>query len=112
MLNSSFANVASLHQLAGASHEPTVVLHPDDAKARQVGAGETAIVFNARGETRARVVISQRTRPGVAVVFAIFWHKHSEGGSNVNALTSQALTDHGEGATFYDCLVEVRRTTA
>ena len=112
LLNSSFANVASLHQLAGASHEPTVVLHPDDAKARQVGAGETAIVFNARGETRARVVISQRTRPGVAVVFAIFWHKHSEGGSNVNALTSQALTDHGEGATFYDCLVEVRRTTA
>ena len=29
-------------------------------------------------------------------------------GSNVNQLTSQALTDLGRGPTFYDCLVEVK----
>ena len=108
LLNSSFANVASLRALAGDSHEPTVVLHPLDAANRQVGAGDTAIDFNERGQTRAKVVISERTRPGLAVVFAVFWHTHTAGGSNVNALTSQALTDHGEGATFYDCLVDVK----
>jgi len=30
-------------------------------------------------------------------------------GCNANAVTSQALTDFGRAATFYDCLVEVAR---
>mgnify|MGYP000632590789 CR=1 FL=1 len=33
-------------------------------------------------------------------------------GSNVNQLTSQALTDLGRGPTFYDCLVEVEAAGA
>ena len=33
------------------------------------------------------------------------------GGRNVNAVTSQELTDMGGGATFYDVLVEVARAT-
>jgi len=33
----------------------------------------------------------------------------SGGGANVNALTSERLTDIGGGATFYSTLVEVRR---
>ena len=96
-----------MRALAGDSHEPTVVLHPSDASARKVGAGSTARLFNARGATLAKVRISERARKGVAVAFSIFWHQHSLDGSNTNALTSQALTDHGNGATFYDCLVEV-----
>jgi hypothetical protein len=31
------------------------------------------------------------------------------GRTNINQLTSQALTDMGGGATFYDVLVEVER---
>jgi hypothetical protein len=30
---------------------------------------------------------------------------------NINQLTSQTLTDMGGGATFYDALVEIERTT-
>lgn len=107
LLNSSFANVESLRALAGDSHEPTVLLHPLDAAARKVGAGGTVRLFNDRGATLAKAQISDRARRGVAVAFSIFWHKHSLDGSNTNALTSQALTDHGHGATFYDCLVEI-----
>jgi len=33
----------------------------------------------------------------------------SGGGSNVNALTSERLTDIGRGATFYSTLVQVRK---
>jgi hypothetical protein len=33
----------------------------------------------------------------------------SGNGANVNALTSETLTDIGGGATFYSTLVEVRR---
>ena len=39
--------------------------------------------------------------------FSLWWHKLSRGGLNVNAVTSQKLTDVGRGPTFYDCLVEV-----
>jgi anaerobic selenocysteine-containing dehydrogenase len=108
LLNSSFANIASLRALAGDSHEPAVLIHPEDATRCKVGAGETAMLFNDRGRTQAKVVVTERTRPGVVVAFSVFWHKHTPGGVNGNALTSQALTDHGAGATFYDCLVEVK----
>jgi hypothetical protein len=37
----------------------------------------------------------------------VWWRKLNADGSGVNDLTSQALTDIGRGATFYDCLVEV-----
>jgi hypothetical protein len=37
------------------------------------------------------------------------WNKLSPGGRNVNALTSERLTDIGEAATFYSTLVEVAK---
>lgn len=37
----------------------------------------------------------------------VWWHKLARGERNVNALTSQALTDMGRAPTFYDCLVEI-----
>jgi hypothetical protein len=37
------------------------------------------------------------------------WAKFSGSGGNVNALTSERLTDIGGGATFYSTLVEVRK---
>ncbi len=37
------------------------------------------------------------------------WAKLSPGGQNVNALTSERLTDIGRAATFYSTLVEVAK---
>ena len=37
------------------------------------------------------------------------WRKLTADRKNANELTSQALTDIGGGATFYDCLVDVAR---
>jgi hypothetical protein len=37
----------------------------------------------------------------------IWWRKLGLNGTNVNEVTSQALTDLGRAPTFYDCLVEV-----
>jgi hypothetical protein len=36
----------------------------------------------------------------------------SEGGKNINVLTSEKLTDMGNSATFYSVLVEVERFRA
>lgn len=103
-LNSSFVNVDSLRTTEG---EPALDMHPSDAAARGLVAGQLVRVFNDRGELRLRVRIGGRARPGVVVGWSIWWKKLASDGKNINELTSQALTDMGRGATFYDCLVEV-----
>jgi anaerobic selenocysteine-containing dehydrogenase len=71
--------------------------------------GEPVRVFNDRGAFIAAARITDHVRPGLAVGFGVWWHKDTPAGRNVNAVTSQALTDLGNGPTFYDCLVEVRK---
>jgi anaerobic selenocysteine-containing dehydrogenase len=63
--------------------------------------------FNDRGSFLATAQVSDAARPGVVVGLSIWWPKMCPGGRNANAVTSQELTDLGEGATFYDCLVEI-----
>jgi anaerobic selenocysteine-containing dehydrogenase len=104
-LNSTFVNVRSLRAIEG---EPLVEVHPDDARARGVADGQVVEVYNDRGRHRCRAVVSTRARPGVVVGLGIWWRKLGLDGTNVNELTSQALTDIGRAPTFYDCLVQVR----
>ena len=103
-LNSSFVNVKSLRDIEG---EPLVEIHPDDAAPRSIADGAMVRVFNERGSTLSRARINGRARPGVVNGLGVWWRKFGADGSNVNQLTSQALTDLGAGPTFYDCLVEV-----
>jgi hypothetical protein len=42
------------------------------------------------------------------VGLSVWWKKLAPDGCNANQVTSQALTDLGGSATFYDCLVEVK----
>jgi len=42
------------------------------------------------------------------VALSVWWRKLAPDGRNANDVTSQALTDIGAGATFYDCLVDVQ----
>ena len=68
-------------------------------------------VFNQRGEVRLRARVNGAVAPGV-VSARLWWAKLSEGGVNINVLTSDRLTDLGGGATFYSALVEVERAPA
>jgi anaerobic selenocysteine-containing dehydrogenase len=104
-LNSTFANVPSLRRAAG---KPTLEIHADDALTRGIHEGQRVTVFNERGRFSAAAVITDRVRPGVVVAPSIWWAKLTDDGANANQTTSQALTDIGGGATFYDNLVEVR----
>jgi anaerobic selenocysteine-containing dehydrogenase len=103
-LNSTFVNQDSLRRV---EKEPIVELHPADAEPRGIRDGQMVRVFNDRGAFCVRARVSERIRPGVAYAPGIWWAKLSPDGRNVNATTGQALTDLGEGATFYDVLVEV-----
>ena len=104
-LNSSFVNVASLRRAAG---KPTLEIHPNDADRRSIAGGQRVTIFNDRGAFSAEAVISEKVRPGVVSAPSVWWGKLTEDGTNANQTTSQALTDIGAGATFYDNLVEVR----
>src|SRR6478672_7438298 len=104
-LNSSFAN---LPEFLAEERTPHLDIHPDDAGARGIGAGDPVRVFNDRGSLLATARVTDRARRGVVVAPSVWWRKLAPGGENANAVTSQALTDMGRAATFYDCLVEVR----
>jgi len=104
-LNSSFVNVKSLRDIEG---EPLLEIHTGDAAARGITSGTIVKVFNQRGEYRVKAKVSPRARPGVVNGLGVWWRKLGLGGTNVNQLTSQHLTDLGHGPVFYDCLVEVQ----
>ncbi len=104
-LNSSFVNVKSLRDI---EREPIVEIHAADAAARGIADGQMVRVFNDRGDYRCKASVSARARPGVVNALGVWWRKFGAAGSNVNEVTSQALTDIGRAPTFYDCLVDVR----
>jgi len=105
-LNSSFAN---LPRFLAEEKAPSLDLNPDDAAPRGIRTGDLVRVRNDRGSFVATARVTDRARPGVVVSPSIWWRKLSPDGANANAVTSQALTDLGRAATFYDCLVEVAR---
>jgi len=104
-LNSSFVNVASLRRAAG---KPTLEIHADDATSRGIIDGVRVSIFNDRGAFTAEAVITDRVRPGVVSAPSVWWPKLTADRNNANHTTSQALTDIGRGATFYDNQVDVR----
>jgi len=103
-LNSTFVNVQSLRSIES---EPVLEIHPADAAPRGIADGSVVRVFNDRGSYECHAAVSERARPGVVNGLGIWWRKFGLNGTNVNELTSQALTDLGAAPTFYDCLVEV-----
>jgi len=108
-LNSSFANMPFA---TAEAKEPSLDMHVADAAARGIGNGDTVRIFNDRGSFTARARVGEKARDGVVVALSVWWRKLTGDGRNANEVTSQALTDIGRGATFYDCLVEVERTVA
>jgi anaerobic selenocysteine-containing dehydrogenase len=105
-LNSSFANLPAF---VAEERTPWLDLHPSDAAARGLHDGEVVRIRNERGSFTATLRITECARTGVAVAPSVWWQKLAPDGRNANAVTSQALTDMGRAATFYDCLVEVER---
>jgi anaerobic selenocysteine-containing dehydrogenase len=103
-LNSSFVNVTSLRRIEG---EPLLEISAADAQARRIAHGALVRVFNDRGSYHCTARVSERARPGVVNGLGVWWRKLGARGTNVNELSSQALTDLGRAPTFYDCLVQV-----
>ncbi len=107
-LNSTFVEVDSLRRSAV---EPQLEISAADAATRGVHHGDLVNIFNDRGSFIARALVGDSVRPGVVVAPSIWWNKHSPGHRNCNSTTPTRLTDLGGGATFFDNLVQVERST-
>jgi anaerobic selenocysteine-containing dehydrogenase len=104
-MNSTFANLPGHQRMESPG---IVTMHVVDADARQIGEGDWVEIYNARGKIRLQACLDGSVPAGV-VAASLNWNKLSTGGNNVNALTSERLTDLGRGATFYSTLVDVRK---
>ncbi|MBE3071344.1 MAG: molybdopterin-dependent oxidoreductase [Acidobacteria bacterium] len=81
-------------------------INPADAGPRGLKEGEIAVVWNNRGRIEIAVHLDHGIRTGVVHVLEGRCH---DGDPDVNRLTDAGVTDMNHGATFYECLVEVRR---
>jgi len=104
-LNSTFMERPELRERNGGM---SVRLSPADAAARALADGQRVVAWNDLGEVVFVLRVDGRVPIGVAVAEGVWWTAHAPGGRNVNALTSQRLTDAGAGSTFYDNRVDVR----
>lgn len=106
-MNSTFANLDG-HRKMQTRTTQKLEMHPRDAQARGIANGDAVRVFNERGSLKLMALVDGSIPAGV-VAAQLDWAKMHPEGTNVNALTSERLTDLGEAPTFYSTLVQVER---
>lgn len=104
-LNSSFNEQKELVDKKGPM---AVTMNPKDASEWKFVDRQHVVVFNERGEVKFQVKISDKVPPGVLVADGVSWLRDAPGERTINSLTSQRLTDRGNGSTFYDTKVDIR----
>jgi anaerobic selenocysteine-containing dehydrogenase len=104
-MNSTFGHRDQVDQQTGIVH-----LAAADAAPRGIATGDQVRVFNDRGSVVLKAAVDGRVRPGVVAAPSVRWGKRAADRRNVNALTSERLTDAGGGPVFYSCLVQVERS--
>jgi anaerobic selenocysteine-containing dehydrogenase len=89
----------------------TATLHMNaaDAAPRGIRTSDQVRLYNGRGACVLTAMVDGAVQPGVVSAPSVRWARRSPGARNVNALTSDRLTDAGGGPVFYSCLVEVER---
>ena len=107
-MNDSFANVAKLARRAGPA---TVALHPDDAAARGLQAGDAVVLSNETGSLELVLTLSDDLLPGMALSHKGRWPKQETQAANVNILNPGRKTDIGENSCVHGVEVTVTRVT-
>lgn len=104
-LNSTFTETQTSRQREG---EPTVLIHPDDAKEHGIKDGAEIIVFNARGETQLTARQFDGVVRGVLIAESIWPNSAYKNGKGINRLTGADSPAPFGGAPFHDNAVGIR----
>jgi len=89
--------------------EARLLMHPNDATARQLRDGDAVRIFNALGEVRCNLMVGPWIRPGTVSLPKGLWRRHTGNGYTGTVLVPDTLTDLGGGACFNDARVQVER---
>jgi len=86
-----------------------VMVHPIDAERLDINQGDCVEIANPRGQHTREAQVTDRTQPGLLVAEGIYWQNTQSGDSGINDLTSQEVTDYGEGGTFHESRVKLKK---
>lgn len=102
--NATFGNFAPS---AGAEG---VEMHPDDATEQGLADGDLVLLRNSQGSVAVRLVVTDRTRPGVLYCAKGAWLSSSQTGRTANVLISADLrTDIARGVCYNETFVTVEK---
>ncbi|MNW62923.1 Dimethyl sulfoxide reductase DmsA precursor [compost metagenome] len=87
---------------------PLLQMHPEDASRRNVEDGDAVVVWNDRGRIELTAKVSEAMLPGTVISQGLWWDGDGKK-QRANSLTSNRLSDMGNGATFFSATVEVKR---
>ncbi|WP_068497405.1 molybdopterin-containing oxidoreductase family protein [Paenibacillus kribbensis] len=104
-LNSTFANLPKHQRL---EREPVLQIHPEDAQTRDIVEGDLVTVWNGRGTYELKAKVTDLMLPGTVISQGLWWEGKGRR-QRANALTSDRLSDMGQGATFFSTVVNVKR---
>ncbi len=82
-------------------------IHPEDAAARFIAAGDTVRIFNDLGDVHCEADIAGELRPGTISLPKGLWARSTFNGATANALVPDSLSDIAGGACFNDARVQV-----
>jgi anaerobic selenocysteine-containing dehydrogenase len=104
-LNSSFNETPGSRKREG---EPSLMLHPDDAKRVGVAEGALVTVGNQRGELDLKVVFFAGIQRGVVIAEGLHANGSHKRGEGINVLTGADQVAPFGGAAFHDNRVWLR----
>lgn len=102
-INSQFANVQATRSL---NPEPRLDIHPEAAESRNIGDGDPVTITSPRGRLNLKARLEPGLRPDTVTLEEGWWHGDE---ACANFLTADTVSDMGQGSTFYDCRVEVKK---
>jgi anaerobic selenocysteine-containing dehydrogenase len=108
-LNSTFNETpTSIEQ----ERRPTVMIHPDDARAYEIGEGDFVVLGNKRGQVHLHAKLFDGVRRGVLIAESIWPNSAYANGCGINTLTgADPIAPYG-GAAFHDNSVWIRKARA
>jgi anaerobic selenocysteine-containing dehydrogenase len=86
-----------------------VMVHPTDAACADIADNDLVEIYNHRGKNLRHAEVTDKTQPGLLVAAGIYWQTEASQHTGINDLTSQATTDMGEGGTFHESRVAIRK---
>ena len=116
-IHSTYGNNPWMNEIHGG--RPPVLIHPDDARSRQIKEGDEVEVANSRGRVVAWAQVTDSVKAGSVILHEGWWPRTFKAGKGVNELTSSEVNPIHEvhyvpnmwapSTGWKDCNCEVRR---